>query len=74
MAVSDRFTYSFSVWPAETWDFSRALFDLFRCINTRIDMEFTEPDFERFRSFLNHDGFTLREVTRIPYMKPELVL
>lgn len=69
-----KYTYEFSVWPAETWGFKRAMFDLFRMLNGRVEMPFTEAEFERFRSELNHDGFTLREIERVPYHEPEGVL
>ena len=68
-----RYTYSFSVWPSETWGFTRALFDFFRVINTQAEMVFTEEQFEQFRSALSHDGFTLREIERWPYVEPEPV-
>jgi hypothetical protein len=69
-----RYVYTFSVWPDETWGFGRALFDVFRLLNARVEMPFTEAEFERFRSGLSHDGFTLRAVVRVPYSEPEVVL
>lgn len=70
-----KYVYEFSVWPSETWGFKRSLFELFRSFAVnRIAMEFTEAEFELFRSSLNHDGFTLREVSRVPFHEPESVL
>lgn len=68
-----KYVYTFSIWPDETWGFSRALFDMFRLINPRVEMPFTEADFERFRSGLGHDGFTVRGVVRVPHHEPEVV-
>lgn len=70
-----KYTYSFSVWPDETWSsIERPVFDLFRMLNMRVEMEFTKDEFERFRSGLSHHGLTLREVERVPAAKPEMVL
>ena len=66
-----KYTYSFSVWPSETWGFTRDLFDIFRMVNTNVEMSFTEDQFESFRSNLSHDGFSVREVSRLPYHEPE---
>lgn len=68
-----KYLYSFCVWPSETWGFHKPLFELFRTINTRVEMEFTVEAFEMFRSQLNHDGFTLREISRVPFSEPETV-
>jgi len=74
-AIDDRaqFSYSFSVWPDETWDFQKEVYELFQMLNARVEMVFTRNDFERFRSCLSHDGFTVREVERVPYCEPEQV-
>jgi hypothetical protein len=56
-----KYVYSFCIWPDETWDFDRAVFDLFKMLNGRLDMVFAPHEFERFRSALSHHGFTLRE-------------
>ncbi len=68
-----KYTYSFVVWPDETWDFDRAVYDYFRVFRRRVEMHFTEDEFERFRSGMGHHGFTLREVTRVPRQEPEVV-
>ena len=68
-----KYVYSFTVWPDEMWDFDRAVFQLFDILTSRIEMNFTEKEFELFRSRLSHHGFTLREVTRRPYVQPEPV-
>ncbi len=67
------FEYTFSVWPDETWRFDQAVFSLFEMLNGRIQKEFTEDEFERFRSALSHNGITLREIERIPHLEPEHV-
>lgn len=64
MTIAMVYTYSFSVWPNETWGFDKAVFDLFRMLNGRVEMDFAKDDFESFRSRLSHHGFTLREVER----------
>ena len=69
-----KYAYTFSIWPDETWGFQAELFELFRLLSPRAEMPFTEEEFERFRSALNRDGFTLRGITRAPYHKPEMVL
>lgn len=68
-----KYLYSFSAWPSETWGFKPALFALFRTLSARVELAFTEWEFERFRSTLNHDGITLREIERVPYHDPEAV-
>jgi hypothetical protein len=68
-----KYVYSFVPWPDETWEFDRAVYDLFRVFTRRVEMHFTAEGFERFRSDLSHHGFTLREVTRRPFAKPEVV-
>ncbi len=68
------YLYTFSIWPDETRGFSRALFDVLRLVNTRVEMPFTETEFEEFRSTLNRDGFTLRAIVRVLYRDPEIIL
>jgi hypothetical protein len=67
------YNYSFSVWPSETWGFGRSVFVLFESLGTRIEMAFTEHEFEWFRSELSHHGLVLHEVERVPYVEPEIV-
>jgi hypothetical protein len=69
----DRYDYSFSVWPDEKWGFDSSVFSLFRALGTRVEMEFSEGQFELFRSSLSHYGLTLREVERVPHFEPEAV-
>ena len=59
--VGTIFDYSFSAWPDETWDFDRAVYDLFRMLGGRVEMTFTPDEFEKFRSALSRHGLTLRE-------------
>lgn len=68
------FIYSFSVWPDETWNFSPATFQLFEVLKVRIQFEFTEQEFEEFRSGLSHHGLTLREIERVPAFEPQIIL
>lgn len=67
------YDYEFEVWPDEKWGFPDAIFTLFRSLQGRIEMEFTQEKFEWFRSQLNHQGLSLRQVTRTPHSTPELV-
>ena len=71
--MSDIYTYSFTVWPSETWGFPQAVYELFRPLRTRVEFEFAPAEFEDFRSDLGHVGLTLREVERVPYHEPESV-
>lgn len=66
-------SYSFSTWPDETWYFDKAVFQLFEMLKYRVEFDFTESQFERFRSGLSHHGLTLREIERVPYFEPERV-
>jgi hypothetical protein len=43
-------------------------------LDTRIEMNFTQVEFERFRSEVLECGITLREIQRVPYVKPEIIL
>jgi hypothetical protein len=74
MPQEQEFSYSFSPWPDETWNFDPAVIELFRMMNGRIELQFTPRAFERFRSGLSHHGITLREITRVPIAEPEPVL
>ncbi len=69
-----KYVYTFTVYPHEDWRFKRALFDVFRLLNTRVEMPFTQEEFEDFRSRLSHDGFTVRGIVRVPYYAPEVIL
>jgi hypothetical protein len=69
-----KYDYRFNVWPHETWGHPRELFDLFRLLNGRLELTFTETEFEMFRSKLSHIGYTLRGVVRVPHQEVEVVL
>ena len=68
-----RFNYSFVIWPDETWKFHADVFKAFEALGARVELAFTEPEFEQFRSNLSHHGLTLREVERVPFVEPEPV-
>jgi hypothetical protein len=68
-----KYIYSFVVWPDEGWKFDPAVYAYFRVFRKRTEMHFTDEEFERFRSGMGHHGLTLREVARVPYVKPENV-
>jgi hypothetical protein len=68
-----KYVYTFVAWPDETWNFDRAVFDLFKVLTARVELVFTEREFEMFRSRLSHHGFTLREVVRCPDVPKESV-
>lgn len=67
------YDYRFSVWPDENWKLDPAVYQVFRAMGTRVELEFTREAFERFRSGLSHHGLTLREVERVPHHDPEAV-
>ncbi len=71
--VQQKYKYAFSAWPAEQWGFHRSVFILFEVMAGRVELEFTEQDFEMFRSGLSHHGVTLREIERVPHVDPEPV-
>ena len=48
-------------------------YNLFDALAVRVEMHFTEQEFEMFRSRLSHHGITLREVTRFPFTQLESV-
>jgi len=75
--------YSFQVWPVEervlnvermTWESRKSLFDLFRMLNSRVEMQLTQDEFIEFRSGLLSNGLTLKEITRVPLFESESVL
>ncbi len=74
MPQAQKFSYSFSAWPAAKWGFNKAVFELFQIMGNRVELELTEYQFERFKSDLSHHGIVLHEVTRVPYHEPEPVL
>jgi len=61
--------FSFTPWPVEDRDLPSAMFDLFRTLTCRVEMNFTEAKFEDFQKSLFEVGITLREVERIPTSK-----
>jgi hypothetical protein len=71
--VRRRYVYSFGVWPDEDSQPPSAVCELFRMLGSRIEMSFTKPEFEEFRSAILEYGITLREIQRVPYFKPETV-
>ena len=68
-----KYVYSFTTWPDETWEHPQSLFLLFGLFSMRAEMEFSEADFEWFRSELSHVGLTLREIERWPMPTSEVV-
>lgn len=68
-----RYTYTFGIWPDETWGFGQGVFGLFKMLSDRLEVVATEEDFERFRSEVSHAGITLRCIERVPYVEPEAV-
>lgn len=71
--VAMKWVYEFTVWPAEQ-GFCKSVYDLFDHMMTRVQMEFTEEEFEFFRESINQHGLTLREIERVPFQKRETVL
>ncbi len=73
--MTELYDYHFAVWPDEEnprWH--KPIFDLFRLLNTRCVMEFTEHDFNNFREDLFKLGFTLREIGRSLHQPLEIIL
>ena len=68
-----KWVYEFSVWPAEH-GFCKSVYVLFEQLMTRVQMEFTEEEFEFFRESINQHGITLREIERFRYQEKETVL
>lgn len=68
-----RFNYSFCVWPDESLRFHPAVFQVFGILKSRVELPFSQSEFDRFRSGLAQHGFTLREVERVPFAEPEPV-
>lgn len=68
---SGRFVYEFNVWPSAGWE--PAVYEIFKSVH-RQAMEFTVDGFADFRSSLERCGFSLREVTRVPYHDPEILI
>jgi hypothetical protein len=69
------FVYSFVAWPEGGLDRNPpAVFDLFRSLNLRVEMEFTEAMFGRFRDELRRYGLDLREIERQPKVKSERII
>lgn len=66
------YSYCFGVWPEERWGFPPAMFEIFKVgFCNIVQMDFTEPAFEKFRSDLSHHGISLREVSRFRADQPE---
>lgn len=66
-AIEMKFDYSFCIWPNETqWFFKRSTFDLFKLF-PRVEMTFTEREFQAFTQDQSHCGLTLREIERRPH-------
>lgn len=68
------YEYMFFVWPSHDAGWNKDTFKLFDMLNQRIAMEFTEQAFEMFRSKVNHDGLTLREISRRAIVAEEIIL
>lgn len=67
-----KYCYSFSVWPCEKSALPKAAFMLCEMFG-RVEIQFTESDFNTFRFSLDAFGLTLREIERVPYCEPESV-
>jgi hypothetical protein len=69
------YLYSFYVWPNETRkDIPKEVFDLFKNLNSRLEYSFLPIEFVRWRMEVEAFGLTLREITRVPDCKPEVIL
>lgn len=63
-----KFTYSFFVHNIIRDD---ALIELFKMFDCRLEVTYTEPDFNIFRKKLADHGIQLKEIERVPYQKWE---
>lgn len=69
-----RFNYSFTVRPEARLAADPSVQRLFGVLAERVELDFTEGEFERFRTSLASLGLRLHEVQRVPYLEPEPVL
>jgi hypothetical protein len=71
--VDETWDYEFSVWPASGK--APAVYELFRSLVNRVCVEnWTTARFGIYRDQLAQEGLTLREITRVPHHKPQVVL
>lgn len=71
--VAQKYNYIFSLWPDESKQMPTELFNVFNLLETRVEMQFSEVEFELFRASLNRAGFTLRAIVRTLSVEPEEV-
>jgi len=74
--TKNKYLYSFFVWVAPYTTWSKAYIDTLQQLNhnARLEMDFTEDEFAQYRLDLKRDGLELKEVSRVPYAEPEIVL
>lgn len=68
--TATEFTYRFTVCPDDQWGYGWSVLQVFQAVDARLEMRFSEEDFERFRLNLSHNGFSLREVERTACVEP----
>lgn len=68
------YDYTFTLWPDEAKQHCRPLYDVFRLINTRVELTLTAGEFAAMRDQLEGAGYTLRAVVRVPHHAPEAVV
>ena len=68
-----RFHYVFTVRPEGQSALDPAIVRLFEALVDRVEHDFSEGEFDRFRTSLAAYGLVLHEVERVPYQEPEPV-
>ena len=69
------YDYSFCVWPdEESPHWNAESFLVFGSMRVRIAFAYSEKEFNDFREALSKVGLTLREIERVPFHAPEVVL
>ena len=72
--MSDKYEYSFCVWPSSTWGFPKGIYEVFECLKGRIVFGWTKEQFEKVRSELSHIGLEMHEIGCRPYVEEEIIL
>ncbi len=60
------YLYSFCAWPDGVLSMSAHMRQYFQLSSIRVDMEFTESEFARFRADMRGVGYELHEIERTP--------
>lgn len=73
----EKWTYSFFLWVNEpAWHgnpCAKRFCEVLRAATVRCEFDWSELEFAQFQADVEQAGFTMREVTRVPYHEPEAV-